>query len=202
MTDIDPRLVRLLARHFNDLRGWHTVAAGAGMTAMGAGWLATRTPIGMALSAGFALIAILWPIERLTWYYAERFGRVMHDDKRMLYTVLVPILASIVLERVDHASGISVFWFAWSLYPAWLVLDGWPYRTYQLVAAAAGVLAGIAGFHASSFWEGFAQGWLVVGPAEIVCGFADHALLVRAMRSRGMPLQAPSLTATDWRSDK
>jgi len=182
MDEQDLRLIRLVTRHFIDLRGWSNVIVACSAVVIGLGWLLTQSFGDTLAVLVVAYVCALPAMHRTHTYYAERYGRVIAEKSRSGRVELAfVVLSTIFLAPSDHPANAWPLWTISAVYPAWLVVDGWPFRTHHLVTVAAMLSAAFISLHAQSYFNGIAQGLVVVGVTEIVCGLADHALLERAM---------------------
>ena len=182
MDDQDLRLIRLVTRHFIDLRGLSNVVVACTAIVIGLGWLLTQSFGDTLAVLVVAYVCALPAMQRTHAYYAERYGRVIIEKARSGRVELAfVVLSTIFLAPSDHPSNAWPLWIISAVYPAWLLVDGWPFRTHHLVTVAAMLTAAFISLQARSYFNGIAQGLVLVGVTEIVCGFADHALLERAM---------------------
>ncbi len=180
MAEMDPRLVRLAARHFNDLRGYATALSGIVMVAPAAAYLATRNEAVAAMALAAAIAGVWMPMQRIDRYYRTRFGRVVQGNNR--YTVLIAFaVAAGLFSSVPF--GLRGFWVVLSLYPAWRLIDGWPRRNHMILEITVALAAAIAAGGQPVTASALAPWFLLFGLAAIISGLADHALLVRAMRA-------------------
>jgi len=181
MDEQDLRLIRLVTRHFSDLRGLSNVVIACTAIVIGVGWLLTQSFGDTLAVLVVAYVCALPAMQRTHTYYAERYGRVVIETRSRPLELAFVMLSTIFLAPSDHPSNAWPLWIISAGYPAWLVVDGWPFRTHHLVTVAAMLTAAFISLRAQSYFNGIAQGLVLVGITEIVCGFADHALLERAM---------------------
>jgi hypothetical protein len=121
MDETDPRLVRLVARHFNDLRGYATALAGVVMAAPAAAYLVTRNELAAAFVFVAAIAVVSMLMQRVDRYYHVKFGRVLHRG----WPFLLGIAFGVAGALSSHLPfGLRSFWVVLSLYPAWLLIDG------------------------------------------------------------------------------
>jgi len=181
MDEQDLRLIRLVSRHFADLQGFSNVVLASGAIVIGVAWLVTQS-FGETLAILAATYACtLMALQRTHTYYADRYGRVVVEKGSGRVGLVFTVLATVFLAPSSHPSSAWPMWMISAAFPAWLVIDGWPYRAHHLVSVAAMLTAGFISLQAQSYFNGIAQGLVLVGVSEIACGFADHALLERAM---------------------
>jgi hypothetical protein len=180
MDEADPRLVRLVTRHFNDLRGYATALSGVVMAAPAATYVVTRSELAAAFAFVAAIAAVWVPMQRVDRYYHVKFGRVFHRGRPYLLAIAFGVSGAL-FSAVPF--GLRGFWVVLSLYPASLLIDGWPYRNHMIlqtgVAVAAALFAGAQPATAATL----APWFLLFGLVAVVSGLADHALLVRAMHA-------------------
>jgi hypothetical protein len=181
MDEQDLRLIRLVTRHFLDLRGLSNVVIACLAVVTGLGWLLTQSFGDTLAVLVVAYVCALSALQRTHTYYAERYGRVVIETPSRRVEMAFVMLSTIFLAPSDHPSSAWPLWIISAGYPAWLVIDGWPFRAHHLASVAAMVTAAFISLRADSYFNGIAQGLVLVGVTEVVCGFADHALLERAM---------------------
>jgi hypothetical protein len=175
MVEQDLRLVRLVTRHFVDMQGLYRVLAGLALAISGIVYVVTRSDrLGAATMFGAVALTFL-PLRAAQHYYRARFGRVQQGDKT--YRVMIVL----VVATLVAPQGIQWYWTIVAAHAAWLVLDGRPYRWHMLFEVAAAVFAAITAPSAPVTAQALMPGFAVFGIAAVISGFADHALLVRAM---------------------
>ena len=180
MTALEPRLVRLITRHYDELHGLTVSAQGVFLMCISGVWLLTENPGATFL----AVIGLLFPVALVCrWldrFYAERFGRV---------TVLQPAWRSrhwLFISMLVAASWLAsdlqflVLWIAVAAQAVWRVIAGWPYRCQEGFVLVAAVSAAVLGGRSQTAHD-LAAGNLLVGLAVAISGLADHRLLVRAL---------------------
>ena len=177
MVDTDPRLVRLVARRFNDLVGLRTALIGILIMAASGIGLATRNA-GATLLGLFGLVLLaLYPMYRIERYYREQFGRVQRRDNTNSLFIVLAWFSAIFAIRPELA---WLYWAFMSAYSVWALYDGWPYRRQELfVIAACACGAFLTSRNAGEV--DLMPGLFLVGFAYVICGWADHKLLVRAL---------------------
>ncbi len=90
--------------------------------------------------------------------------------------------------------GPSYVWLGISVYPLWLVIDGWPWRWYHVLTCTAAVYVAFGRAAApQTDYAWMAPRLWVFSLAMIVAAIADHALLVRTMRVTGSAAEEPAL---------
>ncbi len=191
MNEIDPRLVRLVARHFNGLKGLQTAMLGFILSIADWAWLSSGSMVITALAAVYAVLIAIVPVALYGSDYYARLGRVVTDAPAsragafLIRWMTLPTV-TLLLRLQDHnLRGFpSLLWLVVSVYPAWLALDGWPYRWYHLVTSAAAIYVAFGRpiDAASTDFAWAASRLWVFGVAVIATGIADHFLLVRVMR--------------------
>jgi hypothetical protein len=182
------RLVRLVTRKFNELQGLRVVAAGVQMA------LFTYVlnhfnsgPLDGLLQLFGLVLVVTWSSWTAHWvpeYYFRRLGRVVptRDPERWIRAAWLVLW----ILPITFGGPFRVVWLIWALCPAWLIMDGWPYRAHHVVTlAAAGYLAWLRIVGPNGFPE---TAWLVVGGiyllslVMVLTGFADHAVLRRCLQ--------------------
>ena len=181
----DPRVIRLLARHFNDVQGLRHVLVGVCLAVVGSAYLLMpddSVGIGVLVLAAFAGTAA--GIKGLDRYYAREFGRVPASGRRG-YLFGAAIGLSSVIDQ--HAPGLPSAIFALTaVWRLWIVWDCWPFRKYQVVTALAAIYVSVThiGVPATPPFVWLAQGLLVMSWTLVATGIADHLLLTRLMQRR------------------
>jgi hypothetical protein len=203
MRDIDPRLVRLLARHFNDLHGLSYALASGGMICFGLLLLYSGETV--AVFAGLGMVLLLrYPINRLSTYYRSQFGRVKCSDRPVVGLALMAFwLGASLLLSPRSPVTVSAFWLLAGLGPLWLMVDGWPFRWYEAFNVVAALLASYLAFSSRApAGVALGPGFVLAGSSGIIVGLADHALLVRATRAPRNPARDTSpVSATSGAND-
>jgi hypothetical protein len=185
MVDTDPRLIRLVTRHFKDLQGYCKALAGVAMAVPGLVYVATRSDR-LGAAATFCAVAVTFlPMRAAYHYYRERFGRVEQGDKA--YRLMIVFVCAAVLTPLPH--GVQMFWLVMAAHAAWLTLDGWPFRSHMLFEVAAALFAALTASAAPVTIQALMPGFALLGTASVITGLRDHALLVRAMRATREPEQ-------------
>jgi hypothetical protein len=183
------RRIRLVSHRYYELQGLRGALVGTAFTlSMGwylvaTGWKEGVIHPGFALALAFAIMipGMLW----LDRYYATTFGRVKPDAAvQRLGTVVIPIgagVATIVDNWVLNSSGAGLF-LALGAFWLWVAIRDWPLRGYILVEVIAAFVAGavqLTGAARQAPDSALAAGFLLIGVAEVMTGFADHRLLTR-----------------------
>jgi hypothetical protein len=185
MSEQDPRLIRIVARHFNDLQGLGTAVIGT-LYAAGAGvWLATGSDAVTFLTVLVLVLPGACAVYALERFYAERFGRVIVPPSRIKFgrsLFVLFMLASFVLTKTQQVAFLSAVLGVSSV---WLLIDCWPYRKHELfVIVAAGAAVQRVGWGPTASADDIAAATLLVGCAMTIAGLADHVLLVKGMRTQ------------------
>jgi hypothetical protein len=178
----DPGVVRLLARHFNDMQGLRSVLVGVVALLVTTGYLVTRNDIVGVFLLLPAFLALALGMRALDRFYARQFGRVPVGPRR---SILIGGALGILSGIDTYLHGFpSVCWSLWALWPAWFVYDCWPLRRYHLLSVAAALYLAITHVRvpAISATTWMAQGMLILAWTLIATGLADHLLLARLMR--------------------
>jgi hypothetical protein len=195
MAEMDPGLVRLISRHFNDLGGFRTTVIGMLLMGGSGTWLATRNG-GVTMLATMGLFVLtVCALHRLERYYQAQFGRVVQGDKTYGLFVVLPAVGGIFVSGPESA---WLYWAFLSTYSLWLLYDGWPYRSHELLVVGACVCAAVLTSRNGGAMD-LAPGFFLVGFAYVICGWADHKLLVRALNrtANGLSNTADSTASAD-----
>jgi hypothetical protein len=181
----DPRLVRLVTRHFVDLQGLRIAAFAPFYLAASCAWLATSSELPVVVWGGSAMVFALALIHMLDGFYG-RLGRVRMAERTDFLWRWLGLIAVVLLFAEAHTrSGApSVVWLVCSVYPLWLAADGWPLRWWHLGTFASMVYVA---FGRASYSDPPAFAWMApriwaFSFALIATGIADHYLLLRMMR--------------------
>jgi hypothetical protein len=191
MAELDPRLIRMVARHFHDLQGGRFIAIGLFFEITAQTWLATRSEAWTMLGGIGAFLLLVVTIGVLDRYYA-RFGRVvMPRFSDWMKLLAGPAIAFLLPWPI---SGFPNFvWSALAAGTLWIAWDCRPYRWHQLLTAAAMLYVALGRL---AFPEAGDVAWLAprmwaLSSALAIAGTLDHRLFVRAMRqSRALATEA------------
>jgi drug/metabolite transporter superfamily protein YnfA len=177
MAEMDPRLVRLISRRFSDLAGLRTALIGMLVMGLSGMWLWTRN--GEATLLGLLVLVLLavYPLHRIQRYYREQFGRVERRDNTSGLFVVLAWFSGFFAIRPESA---WLYWAFMSAYSVWALYDGWPYRRHELFVIAACACAAVLPSRNTGEAD-LGPGLFLVGFAYVICGWADHKLLVRAL---------------------
>ncbi|MGH9411597.1 MAG: hypothetical protein ACRD1V_19345 [Vicinamibacterales bacterium] len=205
MDDLNPRLIRLLARRYGELQGLRTAADAGVPIILGVGWLCLYGDGDhserYAVALGLVLVAYLvcyWTRIRrgLRTYYVTRFGRAhstWFPDSSVAFAGILypPILADF---HAPLAARMSFLLLLLCARPAWVVVRDWPYRVHWLLPALVGAAAAAAypsfpTVHHSFEWQ--ATAFTAYGSALVAAGLLDHLLLLRTMK------RPPEIDAVD-----
>lgn len=192
MDELDPRLIRMLARHFPALQGLRMVAIAVCLQTLTLVWLTTRSE-GWTIVAGAVPFALmLAALELLDRYYA-RFGRVVMGRRyqRALFlagpviTFLLPFPTSGFPNVVWTTLAFGALWNAW---------DCRPYRWHQLLVFVAMlyVAFGRVAYPKAGELAWMAPRMWAFASALVVAGLLDHRWFVRTMRQARAPAAEPS----------
>jgi hypothetical protein len=191
----DLHRIRLVTERYAELQGLRLVLVGCVFSVLFGGLLLVGglslngTTLGVSVGLAFALIVpgMLW----LDRYYERVFGRLSPRAGSHVKTLIVPgaLVALLWLHPLVGAPRFSLYFLGWAAYALWTVWRDWPYRTYRLLDASAGLLAAFGQWRAAGSDEGFLLGLAVMGAAGVMTGFRDHRVLAEAVRpaEAGMP---------------
>ena len=192
MTDLDPRLMRMLARHFHDLQGLREVAHAIFVQGVSLVWLTTRRQ-GWTIAAGaVGLPLLLTALSMLDRYYA-RFGRVV-TKRRDGWGLRFAGLFAIVLLPLSTAGVPSLVWTTLAFGALWIAWDCRPYRSHHLLVFVAMIYVA---FGRVAYPDAGDLAWMVprlwaFASALALAGLLDHRLLIRAMRqTRASSVKVP-----------
>lgn len=191
MAQQDPRLTRLLARHFNDLQGLSTATL-ATLFGAGAGvWLATGDEAKTFL-AGLVIVMLgacaAYGLER---FYTGQFGRVAVVRSWMRVGRGFAAVSFVVFLVLTRSQQVTFVCAVLAVQSVWLLIDCWPYRLHEaFVIIATGAAIQLVGWRAAAGPDDIARAIVLVASSMVIAGLADHALLVRGMRTQGGVRQA------------
>jgi hypothetical protein len=187
MAVTDPRLIRLVARHLDDLKGLHNALVGFILVIADWAWLGTHSTLLSMLAAVYAFMLGLLPVALYGGGTYANLGRVALSPRRTFLRRWMYLPFLVVANIQNHEtlrSFPSLMWLFLSAYPAWFALDGWPYRSYHLITCVAAIYVAF-GRPIAPDPTGFAWAaprlW-VFALALIATGIADHFLVVKVMR--------------------
>jgi hypothetical protein len=184
MKETDPRVVRLVTRHFADLQGLRLAAFAPVYAAASWAWLATGRELPVLVWGGAAMALWLVMQNFLNRFYA-RFGRVLSPGRGTLIRFWFGSIAVLLLRVQEHTmpGAPSILWLLCSLYPLWLAADDWPRRWWHLgsFASMAYVAFGRANDPNQTAFAWMAQRMWAFSLALVITGLADHALLMRIL---------------------
>jgi hypothetical protein len=193
MTKADLSVARLLARHFNDMRGLRHVLVGVLLAVMGSAYLLMPDDtVGIMVLVLVAFVGTVAVINRLDRYYAREFGRVPASGRR---GYLVGAAIGLTGAIDSHAPGLPSLVFALiAIWRLWIVWDCWPFRKYQLFTAAAAEYVSVTHMRLPTtppfVW--LAQGLLALSWTIVTTGIADHLLLTRLMKRQRDAIALPA----------
>jgi len=192
MAELDPRLIRMFARHFSALQGLRVVAIAVFLQSVTLVWLTTRSE-GWTLVAGAAPFALLLAANSLLDRYYARFGRVVMGRRYRqalflagpVMTVLMPFPTSGFPNLVWTTLAFGALWNAW---------DCRPYRWHQLLVFLAMIYVafGRVAYPQAGDLAWMAPRMWAFTSALVVAGLLDHRLFVRTMRQTRAPAAEPS----------
>ena len=175
----NPRVARLLARHFNDMQGLRYALAGVCIAIPTSAYLLTNNgvaAVALMLPAFAAMAAGNMLLDRV---YAREFGRVRVDRRVLLF----PMIAGITAGLEPHGWP-SIACALLAMRAAWIVWDCWPRRSYHILTTAGWLYLSITWMRVPAISTGvwMAQGMLILSWTYIPTGIADHLLLTRLLR--------------------
>ena len=186
MTQIDPRLVRLVAKRFNDLKGFHKVPFALAIGAAGEAWSLSGSELVVFLGglAGFVIGMITYLFVVGDTY--DNLGRVATSARSRVNSGWVGGAAVMVMRfQADlHIPGPSIVWLGFGLYFLWIAIDGWPWRWSHALTGASAVYVAygwVAVPHAAPFAWMAPRLWLFAATLTAT-SIADHLLLTRTLR--------------------
>lgn len=181
-----PRLVHLVTRHFNDLKGFDTLPVALALGGAEWGWLWTgsqgATFFGLCAGLVVGIVASVFVADGYT-----QLGRVSNQTHWRIVPRLMAIAIPLAMQfQAAFVPGPSIVWIAIGLYFVWLAIDGWPWRWYHAFTFASAVYVAFgraAVAHPTDFAWMAPRLWVFAG-ALVATSIADHFLLLRAMRIR------------------
>jgi hypothetical protein len=188
MADTDPRLVRLVTRHFADLQGLRLAASAPVYLVASWAWLATGRELAVFVWGGAALL-VAGVMQHVLGRFYARFGRVQSSGRGRRGN-FIPYwfggMMVLLLRVQEHTmpGAPSLFWLLVSVYPLWLAADGWPLRWWHVGTFASMVYVA---FGRSTYPDPPAFAWMAprmwaFSATLVVTGILDHVLLLRIFR--------------------
>jgi hypothetical protein len=144
-------------------------------------WLATRNGGATLLGLLVLLSLAVYPLHRIQRYYREQFGRVERRDNTSRLFIVLGWFSGFFAIRPESA---WLYWAFMSAHSVWALYDGWPYRRHELFVIAACACAAVLTSRNTGEAD-LGPGFFLVGFAYVICGWADHKLLVRALNRTG-----------------
>jgi hypothetical protein len=203
MRELNPDLIRLVASRFDELRGLQTAGDASVLLGFSGALFAAQamdqgrlgglamTTVGITLAAWLIYWAFVLR-RRLDLRYATRFGRV--GPKRFTASRVVWVVCAMnwagmwvsvagpVWVRAPLALSVMVPLIGWA---GWIARRDAPFRSHWAIVAIALVVITLqwpmSDPAADTLWQ--TRAYLYAGAALLIAGFADHALLLRAMPS-------------------
>lgn len=184
MPEMDPRLIRFVTRHLNDLKGIHKVPFAGMMIGAEWAWSGTGSVLATFLGGLAGFLVTLIPCLFVAETY-NRLGRVATSQRPGVWSGLIGGGAVMLMRlQTQFIPGPSVVWLAIGFYLLWFAIDGWPWRWYYTGAFAAAVYVAfgrVAMVHPTDFAWMAPRVW-VFALAWSATSIADHFLQVRVMR--------------------
>jgi len=184
----EPRLVRVVTGHFEELQGLRTAAWMLSIAVML--WIPRLLPrTGWPPFLWFGLLSLYAPLVRepLRRYYARRVGRVASDrfpplELRWSTWLIVALLV------LSGARPNALLCLAWVAYPVHVVWSGWPFRRHHLLTVAVSSTVAVVhlamGVTAPVPDVPLERPLMALMAAVATAGLFDHALLMRTLAPR------------------
>ena len=192
MTNIDPRRIRMIARHFHDLQGLRLVEGALVLQAIAEIWLRTynkKWTIAAALVAFLLVRRTRVPLDR---YYAT-LGRVVTrqpgNGARAVFGMAIGLMVS-----MPPFSMPSLVWTLAAAVPLWIAFDCRPFRWHHVAVAIAMLYVAFGRLDAPGT---VLHAWMAprlwaFTSALAIGGLLDHKLLLDTMRqTRVLTAEAP-----------
>ena len=187
MVRLDPRLIRMLARHFPDLQGLRLIAVSVLLQAVAHVWLATHSELWTIVGGVPVFVLYLGLLGVVDRYYA-RFGRVVPTSPPRWAGPVFIFLVTFFLPMPRYGFP-NIVWTLLSPIPLWVAWDCRPYRWHHLITSASMMYvafgrladpnAGDLAWMAPRMW--------VFTSALAITGLLDHRLFVTTMvRTRAL----------------
>lgn len=185
MAATEARLVRLIARHFDDLKGLERAPVALALGGGAWAWSSTGSVFATLLAVGAGLMAGVIAYVFVADTYRQ-LGRVAPSRRARMAAAAIGT-ATIPIMRLQTAfiPGPSVVWLGFGLYSLWLLIDGWPWRWYHAFTCASAVYVAFGRTslaHPTDFAWMAPRLWLFA-LTLLLTGIADHSLLVHSMRA-------------------
>jgi hypothetical protein len=183
MVESDPRLTRMLARHFPSLQGLRLIAVSVFLQSMAEVWLFTRSQLWTWVGGLGASLLFLSVIAILHRYYI-RFGRVVPSSPPRWVFHLFVLFVAIALPLPSFGLP-NVVWAVLSAVPLWVAWDCRPYRSYHAATSAAMLYVAfgrVAYPNAGDLAWMAPRMWLFTSVLA-VCGVLDHRVFMKAIQS-------------------
>jgi hypothetical protein len=193
MASQDPRLIRLVAARYRHMQGLRTIAdagspllMGAALSLMNEEWHV----IPFAVVFSFYLVARwTWLNRRIERYYVDRFGRTgtWLSSSDLGLTLGMVIGQNSMLRDLFQAPArvrVALIMVALCVYPLWISVRDFPYRSHWLLLVAVGVgialrIPGVPSGDAGDYW--YRDSMLAIALGLLVVGTVDHLQLVRVL---------------------
>jgi hypothetical protein len=190
MAELDPRLIRMLARHFPHMQGLRLIAISVFLQFVSQKWLATHSELWTMVYVVGVFLVFLAVTRALDRWYA-RFGRVVRKrSSDWVYVLIGPVVTFLLPFPL---SGPSFVWTILALGELWIAWDCRPYRWHHLLVFVAMlyVAFGRVAYPNAGDLAWMAPRMWAFTSALAMAGFLDYRLFVRAMRqSRALAAEA------------
>jgi hypothetical protein len=194
------RRVRLVSERYHELQGLRAALIGSAFTlSMGLYLISTGWKDGVldpVVALGFAFAIDIPGMLWLDRYYERTYGRVKAGaaaERLSTFVIPVSFFAATILDHWLLGGSYTGMFVVLGGFSLWVAIRDWPLRSYHLVGAIAGIAAGFVQLTDTARQapdSALATGFLIVGIAQGLTGFADHRLLTRSF-SLAHPEQLP-----------
>ena len=181
MADLDPRLIRVLARHFAYLQGLRLIAIAVFLQSIAQLWLATHSEL-WTMAGGAAASGLHLALLHASDLYYARFGRVVPASLPR-WSFHVFIFSVTFLLPMPLRGFPNLVWIGLSAVPLWVAWDCRPYRWHHLLTCVAMLYVA---FGRVAYREAGDLAWMAprmwaFSSALVITGVLDHRLFVGTM---------------------
>jgi hypothetical protein len=196
---MNPRLIRLVASRYRELRGLATMtdamvplAFAALLAVLRSEWHVVPVVILAVLIAGvWAWFRVTWISEHIEVFYDVRCGRTgwrpapFGHISLFMWGATTMAMGGTLMSWPPVARAAVVMWYL-AVYPMFAVFRDTPYRLHWIVPLTVGVAAGVE--YATLTSTGQAEAWTIRvliagGVSTALAGLGDHLLLTRTLSS-------------------
>ena len=193
--------IRLVTERYYELQGLRYVLVGAsylvgmGTALMASGWDLAGTDTFIAFGLTFAvLIPGMWGLDR---YYETTFGRIKPAAASQRLTWIIPLTftAATLFDLIVLRSSQAGIFLALGGLSLWVTVRDWPLRRHHLVVAVSGFFTAamqLTDVARRSPDTALAAGFMLVGVAAVLTGFADHRLLASVAAGAAEHVDTPA----------